>query len=67
MNLTTNAVEAISDEGIIKITTKNKSFKDKQLKGYYKKADGNYVELIVSDNGSGISEHLSPALNHIRA
>ena len=56
MNLITNAIEAIPEHGAVKIKTNNISFNNKQLKGYNKKADGNYIELIISDTGVGISE-----------
>jgi len=62
MNLVTNAIEAISEKGVIKITTKNRVFNNKQFKNYEKKANGKYVQLIVSDNGLGIAEQDVPRI-----
>jgi len=53
MNLIANAVESITDDGIISITTDNR-YLDAPLKGYETINKGEYVYLKVSDNGSGI-------------
>jgi signal transduction histidine kinase/CheY-like chemotaxis protein len=62
MNLVRNGVEAIPDEGIVKIITKNVFFENKKFKSYKKTANGNYVELMVSDTGLGISEQDIPKI-----
>lgn len=55
MNLVTNAVEAIADDGTILITTHNKNIDDAaDSAGDIKKGD--YVVLSVQDSGSGISD-----------
>ncbi len=56
LNLVKNAFEAIENEGEVIISTKNVKFNNKKLKDYENVPDGEYIELIVSDNGSGISE-----------
>lgn len=55
MNLLSNAAEAISGSGIIKIKTENK-YLDFPLKGYDELQEGDYAVLRVSDSGSGISK-----------
>jgi len=62
MNLVTNAVEAIQGKGNVLVTTKNKKFKNETIATYEKKADGKYIELIVSDTGSGISKQDQPKI-----
>jgi len=54
MNLVSNAADAISGEGLIKISTTNR-YIDKTIKGYDKVKEGDYVVLTVTDNGVGIS------------
>ncbi len=54
MNLLSNAAEAISQEGIITISTSN-VYLDRMLKGYEQIAEGDYVKVTVSDDGIGIS------------
>ncbi len=54
MNIVTNAVEAISKEGRVLISTKN-IYLDSPLKGYDEVDKGDYAVLSISDNGSGIS------------
>jgi len=61
MNLVTNAMEAISDSGIIKIITENISFSNKIFEEN-KNINGKYVKLVVSDNGTGISPHDIPRI-----
>lgn len=55
MNLISNAAEAILNSGTIMITTKNQ-YIDKPLKGYDAVIEGDYVVLIITDDGIGISE-----------
>ncbi len=55
MNLVTNAAEAMADGGEIIISTQNR-YLDKPVTGYDDINEGDYVVLIVSDTGSGISE-----------
>jgi PAS domain S-box-containing protein len=54
MNLVSNAVEAISDDGIVTISTKNQ-YLDTPLRGYEDLHKGEYVVLSVKDEGPGIS------------
>ncbi|MFT5730182.1 MAG: two-component system cell cycle sensor histidine kinase/response regulator CckA [Desulforhopalus sp.] len=54
MNLLSNAAEAMSTKGIIKISTAN-VYLDKAIKGYEEIAEGDYVKLTVSDDGMGIA------------
>ncbi|MCX5845754.1 MAG: PAS domain S-box protein [Deltaproteobacteria bacterium] len=54
MNLISNAVEAIADQGEVTIRTENR-YLDYPLRGYDDMQEGDYVVLTVSDTGSGIS------------
>jgi PAS domain S-box-containing protein len=54
MNLVSNATEAMSDEGMMFISTENR-YIDKPIKGYDNVKEGDYVTLTVSDTGVGIS------------
>jgi len=54
LNLVSNAVEAIYGEGEVNIRTENR-YLDKPLRGYDEVEEGDYVVLIVSDTGTGIS------------
>ncbi|MFH2219393.1 MAG: ATP-binding protein [Pseudomonadota bacterium] len=54
MNLVSNAAEAISDSGEIKISTGNR-YVDTFIHGYDEVKEGDYVSLSVSDTGIGIS------------
>jgi PAS domain S-box-containing protein len=54
MNLVSNAAEAMSDEGMIFISTENR-YIDKPLRGYDHVEEGDYVTITVSDTGVGIS------------
>jgi signal transduction histidine kinase/CheY-like chemotaxis protein len=59
MNLVSNAAEALPDGGLVQITTQNR-YIDRQYEAYADVAEGEYVVLSVTDNGSGIdSEDLS--------
>ena len=53
LNLVVNAFESIEDSGNIIITTRN-CYLDEPLAGYEDVRKGEYVMLIISDNGSGI-------------
>jgi len=53
MNLLSNAVEAISDAGVVSIQTQNR-YLDRGVQGYDKVKEGDYVVLTVSDTGTGI-------------
>ena len=55
MNLLSNAAEAMSTKGIIKISTAN-VYLDRAIKGYEKIAEGDYVKVTVSDDGMGIAQ-----------
>lgn len=57
MNLVLNAVEEVSSRpgGYVTIATAN-TYLDSVIPGYENRAQGEYVVLSVSDNGSGISE-----------
>ena len=54
MNLISNAAEAIPESGKIIISTENR-YLDKPLEGYGEVKEGDYVMLVVSDTGAGIS------------
>jgi len=54
MNLVSNAAEAMPDGGQLIITTQNQ-FVDQPIRGYDNVRVGDYVLLMVSDTGTGIS------------
>jgi two-component system cell cycle sensor histidine kinase/response regulator CckA len=54
MNLVSNAFEAITDGGTVRITSTNRSL-DTPIAGYDEIVAGEYVVLSVSDDGPGIS------------
>ncbi|MBA4421733.1 MAG: hypothetical protein C0390_01380 [Syntrophus sp. (in: bacteria)] len=54
MNLISNAVEAISQEGEVMIRTENR-YVDTSIRGYDHVREGEYAVLTVSDSGSGIA------------
>ncbi len=54
MNLVSNAAESISVKGKIFIKTENR-YLDQPIHGYHTMQEGDYVVLMVSDTGSGIS------------
>ena len=54
MNLVSNAAEAMPDGGKISISTENR-YIDRPISGYDSIEEGDYVTLIVSDTGIGIS------------
>ena len=53
MNLVSNAAEAISDRGVISISSRS-LYLDHPMKGYQEVPEGEYVVLSVSDTGPGI-------------
>jgi len=53
MNLVSNAVEAITGSGEVKIKTENR-YLDKAINGYQTVKEGEYIVLTVSDTGKGI-------------
>jgi len=55
MNLVMNATEAIVDEGIIRIDTEN-LYLDKPVPSWDGVGPGEYVRLVISDSGVGISK-----------
>jgi len=55
MNLVLNATEAIADVGEIRIDTAN-CYLDKQISGWDGVGPGEYVSLVISDSGVGISK-----------
>ena len=54
MNLVSNAAEAMPAGGRIVITTENR-YVDKPVRGYEDVVEGDYVVLVISDTGTGIS------------
>ena len=54
MNLLSNAAEAMMDGGTIFISTENR-YVDRPVKGYDSIEEGDYVALMVSDTGIGMS------------
>ena len=61
MNLVSNASEAMTDGGLLKITTKNRNI-DKPIKGYDEVQKGSYVSVEISDTGIGIPPEDLPHL-----
>ncbi len=61
MNLVSNAAEAMSDGGLLTISTKNQ-YIDQPVRGYDEVQKGDYVLLKVSDTGIGISSEDLPRL-----
>lgn len=58
MNLVSNAAEAITERGTVKISSDHR-YIDKPVKGYDNIEEGDYVILQVADDGIGIpSEHI---------
>ena len=53
MNLVSNAAEAVSGSGEVRIRTKNR-YLDQPIQGYDEVREGDYVVLTVSDTGRGI-------------
>ena len=53
MNLLSNAVEAVPDTGEVSIRTENR-YLDRDIRGYDRIEEGDYVVLTVSDTGTGI-------------
>jgi C4-dicarboxylate-specific signal transduction histidine kinase/CheY-like chemotaxis protein len=56
MNLVTNAVEALSDQGTVILSIEN-VYVDTIIKGYETIKEGDYIKLTVADNGVGIASH----------
>jgi len=54
LNLVMNAAEAINDSGEIVVTTENRCV-DRSISGFDKVKEGDYVTLVISDTGIGIS------------
>jgi PAS domain S-box-containing protein len=54
MNLVSNAAEAMPEEGEMTVSTENR-YIDKPIKGHDHVKEGDYVVLIISDTGTGIS------------
>ncbi len=61
MNLVSNAAEAMTGQGIVRITTGNR-YIDRPVKGYDDIEEGDYVALEVADSGIGMS---AEDINHI--
>jgi two-component system cell cycle sensor histidine kinase/response regulator CckA len=55
LNLVSNAAEAMPDGGKIFISAENR-YLDRPISGYDSVEEGDYVTLMVSDNGIGISK-----------
>ncbi len=55
MNLVSNAAEAMPDRGRIFISTEN-LYIDRPIRGYDHVEEGDYVTVVVSDTGIGISK-----------
>jgi len=53
MNLVSNAAEAISGSGTVRISTESR-YLDRPLSGYENVNEGDYVVLTVSDSGEGM-------------
>lgn len=60
MNLAVNARDAMSDGGVLTIETRNAVLDDSTVPAHYQGEPGRYVEVIVSDTGTGMdSETIS--------
>ena len=55
MNLIINASEALPIDGKIEIST-SRCFLDEPLKGYNRINEGDYIKLVIKDNGIGIDK-----------
>ncbi|MCK5221540.1 MAG: response regulator, partial [Candidatus Aminicenantes bacterium] len=55
MNLIINASEALPIDGAIEIST-SRCFLDEPLKGYNRINEGDYIKLVIKDNGIGIDK-----------
>ncbi len=53
MNLLSNAFEAVSDQGLVTLSTRNESIEGREL-FYSEIADGDYVVFTIEDEGDGI-------------
>ncbi len=62
MNLVKNGFEAIEKKGKVLIMTKNTKLKNKKFKDYESAVSGDFIELTISDDGSGISEKDLPKI-----
>lgn len=63
MNLCVNAIDAIDcSDGTIEIKTHNVSFLDKELNDKPGRKIGEYVMIVVSDNGTGMSSETKAKL-----
>ena len=63
MNLCVNAIDAIDcSDGRIEIKTQNVSFLDKELNDKPGHKTGEYVMIVVSDNGTGMSSETKTKL-----
>lgn len=62
MNLVTNAVEAIDEKGRVKISTQNTKLENKFFEFYNETVNGEFVELSVSDSGTGITKQDKPKI-----
>jgi two-component system cell cycle sensor histidine kinase/response regulator CckA len=56
VSLADNAADAMAAGGVFRITTENVSLTEEDLKGFENRFPGEYVDLRVSDTGSGMSE-----------
>ncbi len=56
MNLTVNAAEAMPEGGILLVKTKNIQMDDSNRTLFPDLQNGNYVQLIIKDTGTGIDE-----------
>lgn len=57
LNLIGNALEAVKESGLIRISTRNSKFVNPLSDGYRSLGAGNYIKLCISDNGLGICQN----------
>jgi signal transduction histidine kinase len=58
LNLANNARDAMPDGGTLVISTRDRTVRSRHDLAQYELASGDYVELVVRDNGTGMTEEV---------